>query len=180
MMSVDDLPRLNAVDRSEHITRQYVVVGDTLVVREVDIHAGPWDRTPEPGQHEHPQVAAWRALLERGGILLGAFEGADTLAGFALLLPELEPGLADLALLYVGAKHRGHGIGVRLCDEVVTRAREGGAERLYVSATPTVPTVDFYAARGFERTPTPHPAMFAAEPEDIHMVMDLEVMDLGG
>jgi len=42
-----------------------------------------------------------------------------------------------------------------------------------VSATPSGPTVDFYRSRGFEPTDEPDPALFALEPDDIHMVLAL-------
>src|SRR5437763_5629078 len=41
--------------------------------------------------------------------------------------------------------------------------------RLYVSATPTRGTVDFYMSCGFEPLVTPDPELFALEPDDIHL-----------
>jgi hypothetical protein len=40
---------------------------------------------------------------------------------------------------------------------------------LYVSATPTRGTVDFYVSQGFTPLATPDERLFALEPEDIHM-----------
>jgi predicted N-acetyltransferase YhbS len=64
---------------------------------------------------------------------------------------------------------RRHGIGCELTNEVVRLARTDGAQRLYVSATPTRGTVDFYMSQGFKPLATPHERLFALEPDDIHM-----------
>jgi hypothetical protein len=43
-----------------------------------------------------------------------------------------------------------------------------GAAGLYVSATPSENTVDFYRRRGCRITPDADPELLAPEPEDIH------------
>lgn len=48
-------------------------------------------------------------------------------------------------------------------------ARAMGAERLYVSATPSRRTIDFYLRLGFTVSPSPDPELYALEPEDIHL-----------
>ena len=53
------------------------------------------------------------------------------------------------------------------------RKRTVGARRLYVSATPSGPTVEFYRSHGFEPTDEPDEALFALEPDDIHMILEL-------
>ena len=45
-------------------------------------------------------------------------------------------------------------------------------KKLYVSATPSKNTVDFYRGVGFDLT-TPIKELFEAEPKDIHMGMKL-------
>jgi predicted N-acetyltransferase YhbS len=69
--------------------------------------------------------------------------------------------------------HRRSGIGCELTNEVVRLARAEGAGRVYVSATPTRATVDFYMKRGFEPVATPNETLFALEPDDIHMELRL-------
>jgi hypothetical protein len=44
---------------------------------------------------------------------------------------------------------------------------------VYVSATPSESAVGFYTSMGFTPTPDPIPELFALEPEDIHMIIDL-------
>ena len=168
-MAISELHRIVEIDRSEHITQQYKSHGGALELIDVDIRAPRWG---QPGEHtvQH-YLDAWSALLEAGGVLLGAFDG-HRLVGVAIYEPpgaSLSQGLANLAVLYVTRTHRRSGIGCKLTDEVVRLARADGAQRLYVSATKTRPTVDFYLKQGFAPLATPNQRLFALEPDDIHM-----------
>ena len=171
-MTDRELDRIGEVDRSEHVTHEYVHRGRALERRSVDMEVPDWSRS---GSHEHSvqgRAEAWRPILERGGTLVGAFDGS-TLVGFAIYRPGLAESLANLAALYVSRGHRRGGIGARLVDEVVRLARADGARRLYVSATPSGATVEFYRSRGFEPTAEPNAELFALEPDDIHMIRAL-------
>jgi len=48
-----------------------------------------------------------------------------------------------------------------------------GAESMYVSAVPTGSAVEFYLSRGCELANPVHPALYAEEPDDIHLVCSL-------
>jgi GNAT superfamily N-acetyltransferase len=165
-----DLRRIGEIDRSEHITQQYKSRRGALELVEVEIRAPRWG---EPGGHtvEHC-IESWKPLLDSGGVLLGAFDG-DRFVGFAIHQPFLSEGVANLAVLHVTRPHRRKGIGRALADEVVQLARAQGAQRLYVSATPTRATVDFYVEQGFEPLAAPNERLFALEPDDIHMDLRL-------
>jgi predicted N-acetyltransferase YhbS len=79
----------------------------------------------------------------------------------------------QLKFLHVGRSHRGAGLGRRLFDLAVARARELGARRLYVSSTSSENTVRFYLRRGCRLTDEPDAHLFALEPEDIHLELDI-------
>lgn len=169
-MAGSELDRIAEIDRSERITQQYKSCDGVLELTDVDIRAPRWG---EPGEHtvQH-RVESWKLLVEAGGVLLGAFD-SDRLVGFAIYQPSISEGLANLAVLHVTRTHRREGIGCELANEVVRLARAEGAQRLYVSATPTRATVDFYMKQGFEPLAKPNETLFALEPEDIHMEMTL-------
>jgi GNAT superfamily N-acetyltransferase len=78
-----------------------------------------------------------------------------------------------LTTLHVDAEWRRKGVARALVGEVAEMARRSGAASLYVSATPSESAVGFYLSDGFEPAETPDPAMFALEPEDIHMLRNL-------
>lgn len=167
-----ELRRIGEIDRSERQTKQYAYRGGSLESRSFDFEVPAWSRT---GDHEHSvrgHVKAWQPILDRGGTLVGALD-ADALVGFAIYRPDLAEGTANLAALHVSRSHRRRGIASLLDEEVARLARADGARRLYVSATPSDSAVGFYRSRGFAPTDAPHPALFALEPDDIHMILEL-------
>jgi ribosomal protein S18 acetylase RimI-like enzyme len=167
-----DFERIMEIDRSEHVTRQYVVVDGRLEVRDVCLEVSRWHRDGSGPHSLTHKKHMWLPILRTGGTLLGA-DDAGRLVGLALYRPDLTPGTAQLAALYVSRSHRGRGIGRALFEAVAARARDDGAERLYVSSTPTQSTVDFYLARGCRLAAEPHPELLALEPHDVHLVLQL-------
>ena len=95
------------------------------------------------------------------------------LAGLAIYRPRLSADVGNLALLHVSRAHRRQGIASLLSAEVARLARADGARLLYVSATPSDSAVGFYRSVGFEPTDAPNPELFALEPDDIHMTLEL-------
>lgn len=94
--------------------------------------------------------------------------------GLATVHPTFEPALAWLATLHVSRPHRPRGAASVLWDAAVGLAREAGARRLYVSATPTGSAVGFYLGRGCRLADPVHPELVAREPHDIHLVCLLD------
>jgi ribosomal protein S18 acetylase RimI-like enzyme len=165
-----DLRKIAEIDRSEHITLNYVYNAGTLDREEVDIHAPRWPASGSWGFEERIRHAERR--LKEGGENLGAFDG-DLLVGYATLRHDLEPGTAQLDSLYVSRDYRRQGIASRLTAEVIRLAQEQGAERLYVSATPSGSAVGFYQSHGFRLVEKVNAELYALEPEDIHMIRSL-------
>ena len=107
-----------------------------------------------------------------GRTLVGAFD-ADILVGFAIYQSDLAEGMANLSALYVSRSYRRKRVGSLLAEELARLARADGARRLYVSVTPSGPAVEFYRSHGFEPIDEPNEALFALEPDDIHMILEL-------
>lgn len=118
------------------------------------------------------QVDFSASLIADGAVLLGAFDGALPV-GLAVVDPSFEPRLAWLAFLYVSRPHRRRGAARALWGEAVDLGVAAGAESVYVSAVPTGSAVGFYLQHGCRLADPVHPALFAKEPEDIHLVRAL-------
>lgn len=163
---------LDAIDRSEHIDVQYAVVDGELVTRPVVMADVPtW--LPGDGPHSVGELTAFAcSALDRGGVLLVAEVDGRT-AGVAIVVPDFEPPMAWLALLHVSRQYRRHGAASALHERMVSLAVGAGATSMYVSATSTGSAVGFYRSRGFRLARPPHPELFALEPVDIHLVLDL-------
>lgn len=166
-LGIEELVRVVEIDVSE---RDNVIV--TQHGTELAETAEEWERPARTAAAWAAQVADWVTILGSGGTGLGAFADAR-MVGLAILRPELEPGVAQLAALFVDRSHRRQGVAAALCNELEQLARAEGARMLYVSATESRSAVGFYRSRGFVPTATPHPDLLALEPLDIHMIKPL-------
>lgn len=168
-----DVELVRAIDRSEHVDRQYAVIDGRLVdapVFKSDIPA--WDPHGDGEFSVAHQIHFCAERVAEGGVLLGAFDH-DSPLGIAIVHPRFEPPMAWLSWLHVSRPHRRRGAAAALWNEAARQARNASAITMYVSATPTGSAVGFYLSRGCHLATPPHPALFAKEPEDIHLVCDV-------
>lgn len=166
----DGLERFREIDRSEEVGTHYRQVGKRLVSKSVRDSIPNF--FPKGDAHSVPElVKTWQPVVDAGGVLLGAVTDGQ-LAGIALLGGEVAEGVRQVALLYVSRPHRGCGVATALMDEMERLARSGGSRALYVSSVPTDSAVGFYLSHGFRPT-DPLPELFAKEPDDIHMLLEL-------
>ena len=118
---------------------------------------------------------------DRGGVFVGAFDGA-TLAGVMILENKFIGRAQDtlqLKFLHVGRPYRDQGLGTALFQEAARLARARGAQRLYISATPSEHTINFYLGQGCVVTAEPDPELWELEPEDIHLECRLVAIGAG-
>lgn len=167
-----EMYRLKEIDRTEKIRIGYVVENGRLHKSDVN-----WD-TPTfflEGEGEHTvshQVEFCLDHLRAGGRSMGAFHG-EKLVGVCVMRPNIRRGMAQLAFLHVSNGYRRQGIGSHLMREVIKEAKTSGADRVYVSATPSGSAVGFYLSHGFEHVEDVIPELFDLEPEDLHLVKTL-------
>jgi GNAT superfamily N-acetyltransferase len=172
-LQAEDVSLVAAIDRSEHVAFEYRVIDGQLRHVPASITDVPaWDRTGSGPFSVASQIEFGTAAVASGGILLGAFEDERT-AGLAIVNPRFEPALAWLALLHVSRPYRRQGVAQALWDAAADIAVKGGAESIYISATPTESAVGFYLRQGCHLARPVHPDLFAAEPEDIHLICSL-------
>jgi GNAT superfamily N-acetyltransferase len=162
------------IDRSEHVDIHYRVIDGALQPIPAAItEVAAWDRTGSGPHSVTAHIAFCESVVSRGGILLGAFDGEQTL-GLAIVDPAFEPLLAWLAFLHVSRPYRRRGAATALWNVAADIAIGNGAESIYVSATPTGSAVGFYLRQGCRLAHPLHPDLFATEPEDIHLVCSLK------
>jgi ribosomal protein S18 acetylase RimI-like enzyme len=171
-MEEGELSRLADIDRGERIHTGYEVRDGKLQAL-----SGDWDVPGflREGNGENSlahQIKFCLGHLLAGGKMIGAFAGGK-LAGIGILTPDVRPKMAQLAYLHVSRAYRRKGIATHLTQEMIAYARQHGAHRVYVSATPSESAVGFYTSQGFRLCPEPLPELFELEPEDIHMILEL-------
>ncbi len=91
-------------------------------------------------------------ILERGGRVLFAVRGGETVGCCALLT--LGPGEFEVAKMAVTERAQGCGIGRRLLQAAIETARAAGATRLFLETNSTLtPAVRLYESAGFRHIP---------------------------
>jgi ribosomal protein S18 acetylase RimI-like enzyme len=168
-MGPDEVSKIRDIDRSEQIRTGYEYTGGQLQQMEVHWDTPTW-LTDGGGDHTiAAQINFCRDHLQRSGRMYGAFDG-EKLVGIGIIQQEIREGIAQLAYLHVSNQYRRKGIGVHIAEELTREAQRAGAQKMYVSATPTASAVGFYLSCGFEPVEAPIPELFELEPEDIHMM----------
>ena len=171
VLEADEADKVRGIDRTETIPDGYRYENGELVRLSVDWEIPGWFEGD--GAHSFgAMICGIRRDLDLGGTAFGAFDG-DRLVGLAVYRPELWPAMGQLAGLHVSSEYRRQGVASCLFDEVVRLARDDGASKLYVSATPTGSAVGFYLSKGFAVTVEPDPQLLVEEPEDIHMILEI-------
>lgn len=166
----DEIRDLWSIDRTEVIDNVYRRVGEELVLKPEHLDVKGWP----PREPERDELILLDCF-DHGGTFYGAFEG-DALIGASVLESRFIGRGKDqlqLKFLHVSQRNRQSGVGCALFDKAVARARELGARRLYISATPSENTMRFYLRRGCRVTNDVDAALFELEPEDIHLELDI-------
>jgi ribosomal protein S18 acetylase RimI-like enzyme len=172
ILDIEDITKLVEIDRSEHLTVEYIQDGEKLIEKEIDWDVPPWSTEGTGGHSVNRLIYDIKPHLGRGAVLLGALDG-DRLAGIAVLRKKLTGTMAQLMFLHVSRNYRRRGVGTLLTEEMIRLAREDGASEMYVSSTPSGSAVGFYLSHGFHPTASPIRELLELEPDDIHMIRKL-------
>ena len=168
-LGTDGIELIREIDRSEHIDTLYTVKEGQIQAETVDFDVPPWDRQGHGDHSSARRIAEFRPIVDGGAAVLGAFVDGR-FAGMAIVDPAFEDGIAWFAFLHVSRAYRRMGIASTLWEAGVGLASSADANAMYVSATPSGSAVGFYTSRGCRLAEKPHPALFAKEPEDIHLI----------
>ena len=163
-MKSSEIDRIAEIDRTEHIMQYYTLKNGFLEVNDVDWHVGPWDSAKK--------IKEWIPIAEGYENMWGAFE-KERLVGFAVYRSHLTDDMAQFAIIHISHEFRKMGIGKKLSEKVLGKARADGKKMIYVTSTPTKATVDFYQKLGFKLVEQVNKELYELEPDDIHMIMQL-------
>jgi GNAT superfamily N-acetyltransferase len=166
----DEIELIWTIDRSEVHHHIFKVVEGRLTLVPAYFEVPGWH--PEMIEADTTKL---HDCFDRGGIFRGTFD-RDALIGVSVLdtkLIESAPDHLQLLYLYVSRSVRGQGVGGKLFAEAAEAARALGAKALYISSAPTENTVNFYLHLGASLVAEPDPDLFAAEPDDVHLVYPL-------
>ncbi len=162
----EEIPEIWKIDRSEEITNVYHWVEGKLTLLPEVYHMQGWP----PGEEEK-YTPLLVECFQHGGWFYGLF-GENALVGVAILENEWigeQRDLLQLKFLHVSSGYRGRGLGKQLFALAKETARRRGASGIYISATPSEHTIQFYFQQGCVISQHHDAALFALEPEDIHL-----------
>lgn len=164
----NELDKIRQINRAEDIQEVYAYHQGSLVLKQQPESVAHFD----PAELEE-MIGKQVILLREGGQVIGAFH-SEILVG-AVSVEQKKRGellhYCKMDMLYVSKDFRGFQIGRRLLEAGKEAARSFGAAKLYISATPTKNTIDFYLNNGAILTTELDKALFSAEPLDIHLEM---------
>lgn len=162
----DEIPLIWQIDRREIIQNIYYLHNGELVLVPEHYDMQGWP----PGEEEH-YTPILLDCFDSGGTFWGAFDG-EKLVGAAILESKFIGSNRDtlqLKFLHVSRGQRKQGLGTKLFHLAVEYARSCGAKKLYISATPSENTINYYRKSGCVPATEIDPELFALEPEDIHL-----------
>src|SRR5215216_5013782 len=161
-----EIPLIWRIDRCEIVENIYVQQNGNLVLQPDYFDIRGW-----PLGEAELYTPILLDCFDRGGVFWGGFEN-DLLVGTAILENKFIGSQHDtlqLKFLHVSKEYRNHGLGITLFNLAVEQAKAMGAKKLYISATPSENTINFYSRLGCVLAGEIDPELFALEPEDIHL-----------
>lgn len=167
-----EVEKLKEIDRSEVIDEVYHFRNGRLVLGKEHYDM----KGSKPGNLEKI-IEHQKIIIESGGKALGAFDG-DALVGVISLEKGFQGKMKKylkMDILFVSKNYRGQGIARALVRRIGEIARAMGADALYISATPSKHTVEFYMGCGARLVDEVDPELFKMEPEDIHLELSLNI-----
>ncbi len=162
----DEIELVWSIDRSEVIDSIYYLDHGDLKLRSEHYDMKGWP----PGEAEK-YTPILIACYDHGGWFYGLFDD-DILFGVAVLANEFignNGDLLQLKFLHVSTEYRHQGWGQQLFELARVEAVRRGAGGMYISATPSEHTINFYIRLGCLVSAHPDSVLYAMEPEDIHL-----------
>ncbi|EXS25190.1 acetyltransferase family protein [Acinetobacter sp. 742879] len=159
------------ISRRELITQNYIQKPQQLELVDCFFDVQNWD-----SYHLENDPPKLKQLFAQGSIFIGAFDASEKLVGVSVVSNQVITDYPHARLLhyfYVDADQQGQGIGSKLMQAAKESAKQLGANQLYISATPSRRTVDFYMKHGAQPLSTPDQQLWQLEPEDIHLLYKL-------
>lgn len=168
-METSEIEQIRTIDRTETIYESYAYKEGTLQLFPDFFQVDGWDE-----EELDELIRCQYKILEEGGKVIGAFD-QEILAAAVSIEKKKRGAQAEyckMDMLYVSSAYRGKRIGQQLIKEAKTTAKAFGAKKLYISATPTKATVDFYLKAGAILCQETDPELFELEPLDIHLEIE--------
>jgi predicted N-acetyltransferase YhbS len=162
-----EIPLVWQIDRREIIENIYYRREGRLVLEPQYFDAPGW-----PPNEAEIYTPILLDCFDRGGSFWGAFDDDGRIIGVSVLESKFigtNHDTLQLKFLHVSHGIRKQGLGSKLFHLAAEKAKTLGARKLYISATPSENTINYYMRLGCVLATEIDPELFALEPEDIHL-----------
>ena len=166
----EEIAQVWGIDRSEVIENFYHLQDGVLVLRSQHVEVAGWP----PGEAEK-YTPILLDCFDRGGWFNGKFD-EERLVAVAVLESRfigMQKDQLQLKFLHVSRSYRNQGHGAKLFQLAKEAARKRGAKNIYISATPSENTVNFYLRLGCAVAKEPQAELLALEPDDVHLELEI-------
>ena len=170
LLEKEEMKFLGEIDRREVVEEVYYFKNHKLeLVKEFDDVQG-WNL-----KELSSFINRLEEIYDRKGTIYGAFHKGQIVGLIALESKFMGKNKDKIKfdMLYISTSYRKKGIGKKLMRLSMEKAKELGAKKLYISATPSRNTVEFYLTMGARLTDEIDKELYELEPYDIHMELDL-------
>ena len=163
-----EIDNIRNIDRSEIINQIYYHKNENLVLKKKYYNILGWDHN-----EIERNINNLYDLYDRGGSFLGLFQEERIVGVVALECNFIGSNNDQLQVvfLHIDKNYRKQGYGKILMNQTKERAKELGAKKLYISATPSKNTIDFYMHLGCKLASEINADLYQLEPYDIHLEM---------
>lgn len=166
-----EIENVRNLDRREIVKQVYYLDNGQLKLKNKFYDIKTWKADELERSIEHLYE-----IYDGHGCILGAFVEGKLIAVSALDSEFFgkNRNYLQLYFFHVDSRYRELGFGKKLLKRTIIKAKELGAKKLYISATPSQKTINFYLSMGCELTSEVNPRLFELEPEDIHLQLPLQ------
>lgn len=162
----NEIQLLWSIDRSEIVKNIYYVENNKLVLKQEYYDIEGWT----PGE-DKIYTPLFQECYDRGGYFIGVFDNSQIIGSMVLDSKFIGTNndQVQLKFLHVSRNYRKQGLGKLLFKIGVQKAIELGADKLYISSTPSENTVNFYLHLNCRLAEDIDPELYKLEPDDIHL-----------
>ncbi|RSK29257.1 GNAT family N-acetyltransferase [Bacillus sp. HMF5848] len=167
---VEECDRISEIDPSQYIEKVWRNIDGEYHLISIDYMEEDW-----PDGYEK-YCDALKESIRAGGVAIGAFDNKQRLVGFVTLNSGFFGETAKYVLLdsmFVSKEFRNYGIGKQLFQRCTEKAKEWGADKIYMCAASSQETIAFYRSLGCVDAKEVNKQLYQSDPRDIQLEFEL-------
>lgn len=167
---VEECDRISEIDPSQYIEKVWRNIDGQYQLITIDYMEEDW-----PDGYDKYRDAL-KETIRAGGAAIGAFDEEERLVGFITLNSGFFGETAKYLLLdsmFVSKQCRNYGIGKQLFQKCTEKAKEWGADKLYMCAASSQETIAFYRSLGCIDAKEVNKRLYESDPRDIQLEYEL-------